>query len=75
MSGLSRSGACEYVESIDERGRRESPGKDVEQELDWMFDELDWAGRVPKMSEAGGSFLVGAVASISLPELQCWAAA
>jgi hypothetical protein len=30
-----------------------------------MFDELDldWAGRVPKMSEAGGSFLVGAVAS------------
>jgi hypothetical protein len=27
-----------------------------------MFDELDWAGRVPKMSEAGGSLLVGAVA-------------
>jgi hypothetical protein len=32
----------------------------------WMFDELDWAGRAPKMSEAGGSRLgtkvVGAVA-------------
>jgi hypothetical protein len=28
-----------------------------------MFDELDWAGKVPKMSEAGGSLVVGAVAA------------
>jgi hypothetical protein len=34
VSGSSRLGACEYVESIDEGERRESPEEDVEWELD-----------------------------------------